>query len=55
MALNPDLLSLLACPACKGDLEYSAEANTLTCPRCRLRYEVVDDIPMMLVEEAEKF
>ena len=55
MALSPDLLALLVCPSCKGDLDYSAEGNTLTCARCRLRYKVVDDIPMMLVEEAEKF
>ncbi|HEY3216349.1 MAG TPA: Trm112 family protein [Candidatus Eisenbacteria bacterium] len=55
MALSPDLLALLVCPACKGDLEYSAEANTFTCHRCRLRYKVVDDIPNFLIEEAEKF
>ncbi len=55
MALSPDLLNILACPACKGDLEYDAEAQTLTCQRCRLRYRVVDDIPVLLVEKAEKF
>ena len=55
MALSPDLLGILVCPACKGDLAYDATAGTLTCNRCRLRYRVVDDIPVMLVEEAEKF
>ncbi|TMQ70516.1 MAG: Trm112 family protein [Candidatus Eisenbacteria bacterium] len=55
MALSPDLLSILVCPACKGDLEYDAAAQTLTRPRCRLRYRVVDDIPVMLIEKAEKF
>ena len=55
MPLSPDLLSILVCPACKGDLAYDAEANTLTCPRCRLRYRVVDDIPVMLTDQAEKF
>jgi uncharacterized protein YbaR (Trm112 family) len=55
MALSPDLLSILACPACKGDLVYSESAQTLTCNRCRLRYRIVGDIPDMLVEEAEKF
>ena len=54
MALSPDLLSILACPACKGDLVYNEGAQTLTCDRCRLRYRIVDDIPDMLVEEAEK-
>jgi uncharacterized protein YbaR (Trm112 family) len=55
MALSPDLLSILVCPACKGDLGYDAAAQTLTCDKCRLRYRVVDDIPVMLVDEAEKF
>jgi uncharacterized protein YbaR (Trm112 family) len=55
MSLSPELLSILVCPACKGDLEYSESAGTLTCPACRLRYKVVDGIPVMLVEEAEKF
>jgi len=55
MALSPDLLRLLACPQCKGELEYDAQAQTLTCQRCRLRYRVEDDIAVMLVEKAEKF
>jgi uncharacterized protein YbaR (Trm112 family) len=55
MALSPDLLSILVCPACRGDLEYDSQAQTLTCPRCRLRYPVLNDIPVMLVEKAEKF
>ena len=55
MTLSPDLLSILVCPACKGDLVYAQTENTLTCNACRLRYRVVDGIPVMLVEEAEKF
>jgi uncharacterized protein YbaR (Trm112 family) len=54
MALSADLLSILVCPQCKGDLAYDAEAQTLTCAQCRLRYKVVDDIPVMLVDEAER-
>jgi hypothetical protein len=54
MALSPDLLRILVCPSCKGDLDYDQTAPSLTCPRCRLRYRVVDDIPVMLVDEAEK-
>jgi uncharacterized protein YbaR (Trm112 family) len=54
MPLSPDLLSILVCPVCKGDLIYDANAQTLTCSTCRLRYKVVDDIPVMLVDEAEK-
>ena len=49
------LLEILVCPVCKGDLTYDASASTVTCPACRLRYKVVDDIPVMLVDEAEKF
>lgn len=55
MALSPDLLRILVCPACHGDLAYDAGAGTLTCSACRLRYKVDDDIPNMLVHEAEKF
>ena len=55
MVLSPDLLAILVCPACKGDLEYSSDAQTLTCAKCRRRYRVVDDIPVMLIDEAERF
>ena len=55
MVLSSDLLSILVCPACKGDLDYDRTAQTLSCNACRLRYRIVDDIPVMLVEEAEKF
>jgi uncharacterized protein YbaR (Trm112 family) len=55
MPLSPELLSILACPACKGDLQYDASADVLTCPKCRLRYRVTDGIPNFLIDEAEKF
>ena len=55
MALSPELLAILVCPACKQDLAYDASVSTLTCQACRLRYKVVDDIPVMLADEAEKF
>ena len=51
--LSQELLDILVCPACKGDLAYDATAQTLTCPACRLRYRIESDIPIMLVEEAE--
>lgn len=53
--LDKRLLEILACPACKGNLEYDEKIQRLTCPACRLRYKIEDDIPIMLVEEAEKF
>ena len=52
--LSQELLDILVCPACKGDLVYDAAAQTLTCPACRLRYRIEDDIPIMLVEEGER-
>jgi uncharacterized protein YbaR (Trm112 family) len=55
MALSPDLLSVLCCPKCKGDLIYDDAGAKLTCPQCRLIYKIVDDIPDMLIENAEKF
>ena len=53
--LDDALLNILACPACKGDLEYDRVKNLLECRRCRLRYFVKDDMPIMVIEEAEKF
>lgn len=53
--LNKKLLDILACPKCKGDLEYNKEENKLICDNCRLRYRIEDDIPIMLIDEAEKY
>ena len=50
--LDERLLEILVCPKCKGELEYRTEQNELICNACRLRYEVRDDIPIMLVDEA---
>jgi uncharacterized protein YbaR (Trm112 family) len=47
------LLELLVCPKCRGPLRHETEPEeALACERCRLRYEVKDDIPILLVEEA---
>ncbi len=53
MALDEKLLEILVCPKCKGDLEYREAEAELICESCRLRYPIRDDIPIMLVEEAE--
>jgi len=53
--LDNQLLELIACPKCKGDLEYKSENNQLVCHECRLIYSIKDDIPIMLIDEAEKF
>jgi uncharacterized protein YbaR (Trm112 family) len=54
MALSEELLAILACPQCKGGLNYEQELPALTCNACRLRYPVREGIPVMLVDEAEK-
>jgi uncharacterized protein YbaR (Trm112 family) len=53
MALDPLLLEILACPEDKGPLLYLADEGALYNPRLKRRYAVTDDIPNMLVEEAE--
>jgi uncharacterized protein YbaR (Trm112 family) len=53
MALDPQLLEILACPKDKGPLYYLADEDALYNPRLRLRYAIRDDIPIMLIDEAE--
>jgi uncharacterized protein YbaR (Trm112 family) len=53
--LDKQLLEIIACPKCKGDLEYKSEQEKLICNKCRLIYKIKDDIPIMLIDEAEKF
>ncbi|MFH1071500.1 MAG: Trm112 family protein [Candidatus Glassbacteria bacterium] len=53
--LDKKLLEILVCPKCKGELVYEPEKNELTCNACRLIYEVKDDIPIMLIDEARSF
>ncbi len=55
MALSKELLDILACPQCKGELVLLADDSGLICHACRLKYPIRDDIPVMLVEEAERF
>jgi uncharacterized protein YbaR (Trm112 family) len=53
MSLAPELLEILVCPKCKGELEYRTEPESLVCRSCRLVYAVEDGIPIMLVDEAK--
>ena len=55
MPLDATLLEILACPQCKGELEYRVAGGeeALLCHACRLRYEVDDGIPIMLIDEAK--
>jgi uncharacterized protein YbaR (Trm112 family) len=52
MAIEADLLEILACPKCKGPIKLNEAGDGLVCEACRLVYEIRDDIPIMLVEEA---
>lgn len=54
--INQDLLSILACPVCKGDLEYKKinDNDYLKCQTCKLYYPVKEEIPILLPEEAVK-
>jgi len=53
MALNQELLDILACPKCKGDIHLNDAADGLVCDACKLIYEIRDDIPVMLIDEAK--
>jgi uncharacterized protein YbaR (Trm112 family) len=52
MSLDPQLLEILVCPKCHGDLEYREAENSLICKVDSLRYPIRDDIPIMLIDEA---
>ncbi|MBC2709900.1 MAG: Trm112 family protein [Desulfosarcina sp.] len=53
MAINQELLDILACPQCKGEIHINDAKDGLICEACRLVYEIRDDIPIMLIEEAK--
>ena len=47
-----ELLDILACPKCKQPVQLTEDNNGLVCEKCRLLYEIRDDIPIMLIDEA---
>jgi uncharacterized protein len=53
MNIDKDLLEILACPQCKGELTLTPEENGLICRACKLKYPIRDDVPVMLADEAE--
>lgn len=53
MALNRDLIDILACPKCKGPLKLRDDESAFECAACKLVYLVVDDIPNFIIEEAQ--
>ena len=52
MAIDKELLDILACPACKTPVEMTGDQKALRCGQCRRRYPIRDDIPVMLLDEA---
>ena len=52
--LDKKLLEILCCPKCKGELRYDEENKKLICESCLLKYPIKDDIPVMLIDEAEE-
>lgn len=53
MTISKDLLDILACPKCKGTISLNESQDGLICRQCRLVYEIRDDIPIMLIDEAK--
>ncbi len=52
MAISEELLEILVCPKCKGEIHLNEKGDGLICEACRLMYKIEDDIPIMLIDEA---
>jgi uncharacterized protein YbaR (Trm112 family) len=52
MSVSKELLDILCCPKCKGDIRLNESKDGLICDSCKLMYPIKDDIPVMLVDEA---
>ncbi|WP_456325633.1 Trm112 family protein [Desulfonauticus submarinus] len=52
MAINKELLDILACPKCKNELKLTQKENGLICEKCKKVYPIKEDIPILLIEEA---
>ena len=52
MTISEELLEILACPKCKGDIYLNETEDGLICDGCKLLYEIRDGIPIMLIDEA---
>jgi uncharacterized protein YbaR (Trm112 family) len=53
MAVSQELLEILVCPKCKGEIYLTDTKDGLVCDACKLEYEIRDDIPIMLIDEAK--
>ena len=52
--INKELMDILACPKCKGPVSLKEDESGIVCAKCRLLYEIIDDIPVMLIDKAIK-
>jgi len=52
MPITKELLDILACPKCKGDIHLNDKSDGLVCDACKLMYPIKDDIPVMLIDQA---
>ncbi len=50
--IDKELLEILACPDCKGDVELAN--NKIRCKKCGKKYPIKDGIPIMMIDEAEQ-
>ena len=53
--LDPELLTILVCPKCKGELRLVESPPSLVCEQCRLSYEIREGIPILLIDEAKPY
>jgi uncharacterized protein YbaR (Trm112 family) len=53
MTISEELLEILACPKCKGEIHLNETKDGLICDPCKLLYEIRDGIPIMLIDEAK--
>jgi uncharacterized protein len=54
VTVDQELLEILICPNCRGDVNYVEAEEVIVCTSCGYRYPVRDGIPVMLIDEAEK-
>lgn len=52
--ISQELLDILACPKCKGEVRLTENKDGLVCENCKLLYDIREDIPIMLIDEAKK-
>jgi uncharacterized protein len=54
VTVDAELLEILVCPNDRGEVDYLEDQQVIVCRTCGYRYPVRDDIPVMLIDEAEK-